>query len=167
VNINRARLGKRFQAAEAIEGEKNSARLPRLDGAQAVAARSCIRSHFHVRGKTVTRRLHRRADGFGDFGWYRHNSNGLHDFDPHISSCIPSGNGLFSTRVIVQHVWTVLLSGFCRRTPKEWPGALQTGRQATYKSSRVLYIIERLMAVNSRLVKSRKPSRPEEERTQR
>ncbi len=86
--VNRPGLGKRFHPAKAIICEENSARLSRLDGPQAVAARSGVRSNFRVCRKSVTWRAHGGADSFGDFRWYGHDSNGLHDFDLRVSSMI-------------------------------------------------------------------------------
>jgi hypothetical protein len=88
MHVNRPGLGQRFHSAKAIIGEEDSPCLSRLDGPQAVAARSGVSSNFRVCGKSETWRAHGRADSFGDFRWYGYDSNGLHDFDLRGSSMI-------------------------------------------------------------------------------
>jgi hypothetical protein len=58
----------------------------------------------------------------------------LHDFVLRIFFLVLSGNWPLSTRVILQHIWAALLSGFLRRTPKQWPGALQKERSRRIKT---------------------------------
>src|SRR5437660_9764172 len=53
VNIDWARLRKRFDASETIKGKQNSAILSRNESAQAVTARSVVRGDFSVRWNSV------------------------------------------------------------------------------------------------------------------
>jgi len=88
MHVNRPGLGKRLHSAKTIIGEENSRRLSRLDGPQAVAARSGVCSYFRVCRKSEAWRAQGRADGFGDFRWYGYNSDGFHDLAFRVSSMI-------------------------------------------------------------------------------
>jgi len=79
VNIDRAGLGKRFDAREAIVGKKNSTILTGRECAQAVAARSVVGGDFRVRRKSINRRSKGGADRLRHFGWNGYDANGQHD----------------------------------------------------------------------------------------
>src|SRR6267378_2717930 len=79
MNIDRARLWKRFNAGEAIIGKKNSAVFARDECAQAVTARGSVGGHLCLRGESINRRTEGSADRFGDFGWNGHDANGQHE----------------------------------------------------------------------------------------
>src|SRR6266478_6272301 len=79
VNIDRARLWKRFDADEAIVGKENSAVPSRDERVQAVTAWGSVGGHLCVRGESVNRRTEGGADRFRDFGWNGHDANGKHE----------------------------------------------------------------------------------------
>jgi hypothetical protein len=89
MNVNRARLRQRLQASEAIVGEKDPARLPWRSDAETMTARRCVGGEFRVRGETVNRRPHGRANLLCDFGY---DANRQHDLFPHVFSRIQSCN---------------------------------------------------------------------------